>query len=72
MLSVGEYPHDGLRPIEDGIGWFRGTLFNMNGQPLKKIRWSIVELLKPHSKALAFGFLAVIGGSIAGLLIRGP
>jgi subfamily B ATP-binding cassette protein MsbA len=43
----------------------------VNEQP-KTSRWSIVELLKPHSKALIFGLLAVIGESIAGLLDPWP
>jgi ATP-binding cassette subfamily B protein len=38
--------------------------------PLPK--WSIVGLLKPHSKAFAFGLIAVIGESIASLLEPWP
>jgi ATP-binding cassette subfamily B protein len=34
--------------------------------------WSIAELLKPHSKALAFGLVAVIGESAASLLEPWP
>jgi ATP-binding cassette, subfamily B, bacterial len=34
--------------------------------------WSIAELLKPHSEALAFGLLAVIGESAASLLEPWP
>jgi ATP-binding cassette subfamily B protein len=34
--------------------------------------WSIAALLKPHSKALAFGFLAVIGESASSLLEPWP
>ncbi len=35
-------------------------------------RWTILQLLKPHRKALTFGFLAVIGESIASLLDPWP
>jgi subfamily B ATP-binding cassette protein MsbA len=37
----------------------------MTGQ--RSARWSILGLLRPHRTALAFGLLAVIGESIAGL-----
>ena len=36
--------------------------------PKKRQRLSIVELLRPHAKALAIGFLAVIGAGVANLL----
>ena len=44
----------------------------MNGQPGKATRWSILGLLKPHITALSFGFLAVTGATIAGLLDPWP
>ncbi len=34
--------------------------------------WTIVELLRPHSRALGFGLLAVIGESVANLLEPWP
>ena len=40
--------------------------------PEKPARWSIVQLLKPHRRALTFAFLAVIGESIASLLDPWP
>src|SRR5579863_660663 len=40
--------------------------------PGKSPRWSIVQLLKPHRRALIFGLLAVIGESIASLLDPWP
>lgn len=40
----------------------------MNAEPQKPAPWSIAQLLKPHRKALTFGFLAVVGESIASLL----
>jgi ATP-binding cassette subfamily B protein len=44
----------------------------MSDQSQKPRAWSIVELLKPHSKALALGLVAVIGESIANLLEPWP
>jgi subfamily B ATP-binding cassette protein MsbA len=41
-------------------------------EPKHSTHWSIVDLLKPHRRALAFGFLAVIGESIASLLDPWP
>lgn len=41
-------------------------------QPEKPEAWSIGELLKPHSKALVFGLLAVVGESAASLLEPWP
>jgi ATP-binding cassette subfamily B protein len=40
----------------------------MTDQSLKPRAWTIVELLKPHSKELALGLVAVIGESVANLL----
>src|SRR5258708_5843588 len=44
----------------------------MTGRPEKPRGWSIGELLRPHSKALVFGLLAVIGESAASLLEPWP
>ena len=44
----------------------------MTGRPEKPRGWSIGELLRPHSKALAFGLLAVIGESAASLMEPWP
>jgi subfamily B ATP-binding cassette protein MsbA len=44
----------------------------MTGRPEKPRGWRIAELLRPHSKALAFGLLAVIGESAASLLEPWP
>src|SRR5580698_5031501 len=44
----------------------------MSNPSLKPKAWTIVELLKPHSKALALGLLAVIGESVANLLEPWP
>ena len=38
----------------------------------KSVRWSILQLLKPHRKALIFGLLAVVGESVASLLDPWP
>jgi ATP-binding cassette, subfamily B, bacterial len=40
--------------------------------PGKTPRWSILQLLKPHRRALTFAFVAVIGESIASLLDPWP
>ena len=37
----------------------------MTDRPEKPKPWTIVEVLKPHSRALTLGLLAVIGESIA-------
>ena len=44
----------------------------MTGRPEKPKGWTIAELLRPHSKALAFGLLAVIGESVTSLLEPWP
>src|SRR3954462_15848205 len=44
----------------------------MSGQPVTQTPWHIRSLLKPHSKALTIGMLAVIGEGIANLLEPWP
>lgn len=44
----------------------------MNTDPGKGTSWTIADLLKPHSKALALGLLAVIGEGAANLLEPWP
>jgi ATP-binding cassette, subfamily B, bacterial len=54
-----------MHPIDNGQD-------PMTDRPEKPRGWSIGELLRPHSKALAFGLLAVIGESATNLLEPWP
>lgn len=40
--------------------------------PIKPNAWSIAEVLKPHSRALAFGLLGAIGETLTNLLEPWP
>src|SRR5262245_23725724 len=44
----------------------------MNSQPGGRKRLKIIDLLRPHAKALTLGMLAVAGGGIANLLEPWP